>query len=104
MSDDRKQYAHLYGRLWKRLSKAFLRRNPLCSYCAELGIRRAARVVDHRIPHRGDRGLFFDQANWQPLCLTCHDGVKQREERTGRREGCDVNGMPRDSQHEWNEE
>ena len=32
-----------------------------------------ATVVDHIIPHRGDRILFWDQNNWQPLCKPCHD-------------------------------
>ena len=32
-----------------------------------------ATVVDHVIPHRGDRKLFWDEQNWQPLCKECHD-------------------------------
>jgi 5-methylcytosine-specific restriction protein A len=30
-------------------------------------------VVDHRIPHRGDKRLFWDQSNWQSMSKTCHD-------------------------------
>jgi 5-methylcytosine-specific restriction protein A len=40
-----------------------------------------ARVVDHVKPHRGDRALFWDERNWQPLCKRHHDSDKQREER-----------------------
>ena len=32
-----------------------------------------ATVVDHIIPHRGDKRLFWDEKNWQPLCKDCHD-------------------------------
>lgn len=32
-----------------------------------------ANVVDHIKPHRGDKVLFWDSANWQPLCKECHD-------------------------------
>ncbi|MGM9590559.1 MAG: HNH endonuclease signature motif containing protein, partial [Faecousia sp.] len=32
-----------------------------------------ATVVDHIIPHRGDRKLFWDESNWQPLCKDCHN-------------------------------
>jgi 5-methylcytosine-specific restriction endonuclease McrA len=40
-----------------------------------------ATIVDHVIPHRGDRKLFWSRSNWQPLCKPCHDGPKQRLER-----------------------
>ena len=32
-----------------------------------------ATVVDHIVPHRGDKKLFWDQSNWQPLCKEHHD-------------------------------
>ena len=32
-----------------------------------------ATVVDHVIPHRGNKQLFWDEKNWQPLCKSCHD-------------------------------
>lgn len=40
-----------------------------------------APVADHKIPHRGDRTLFFDEANVQTLCKACHDSRKQAQER-----------------------
>lgn len=49
-------------------------------------------IVDHIKPHKGDRTLFFDYDNTQSLCKTCHDGVKQRIEKSGEF-GCDVNGI-----------
>ena len=29
-------------------------------------------ALDHIIPHRGDRKLFWDRDNWQALCKSCH--------------------------------
>jgi 5-methylcytosine-specific restriction protein A len=32
----------------------------------------AAYQVDHVVPHRGDRTLFWDrEGNWQSLCRSC---------------------------------
>lgn len=65
-----------YDRRWERERKEFLGENPRCRRCGA-----AAKVVDHIIPHRGDPSLFRDRKNWQPLCISCHSGAKQREER-----------------------
>jgi len=94
----------LYGREWKRRARAFLRRHPICAYCEEAGRLNAASVVDHKTPHKGDADLFWNEANWQPLCAPCHDSIKSREERTGMRVGCDVNGTPLDPRHPWRSE
>jgi 5-methylcytosine-specific restriction enzyme A len=104
VNTDRKQYAHLYDRTWRTLRDAFLRTHPLCRYCHELGLLTPARVVDHRIPHRGDRVLFYDQSNWDPLCTPCHNGPKQQLERTGHRPGTRPDGTPVDPLHPWNRE
>ncbi|MDR5009433.1 HNH endonuclease [Agrobacterium fabacearum] len=37
-------------------------------------------VVDHVIPHRGDKRLFWFRGNWQSLCTPCHSSTKQRQE------------------------
>lgn len=68
-----------YGRRWREASKAFLRENPLCAECARRGETTLAAVVDHVRPHRGDPELFWDRANWQPLCKSCHDRKTARE-------------------------
>ncbi|MEQ8482721.1 MULTISPECIES: HNH endonuclease signature motif containing protein [Alphaproteobacteria] len=65
-----------YTGAWEKARKAFLRRKPRCARCGA-----QATVVDHIKPHKGDQTLFWDQANWQPLCTPCHSGAKQREER-----------------------
>lgn len=72
-----------YGGRWQRARLTFLSRseNALCRMCSEQGLVQRATVVDHIEPHRGDQALFWDTANWQPLCKRCHDSRKQGEER-----------------------
>lgn len=62
-----------YTYKWQKASKAFLARHPLCVMCQHNGIVKAAEVVDHIKPHRGNQILFWDKKNWQPLCKKCHD-------------------------------
>jgi 5-methylcytosine-specific restriction protein A len=33
----------------------------------------AASIVDHIKPHKGNKVLFWDKNNWQPLCKRHHD-------------------------------
>lgn len=86
---------------WHRLRTAQLRDEPLCKYCLEQGRTEAATVVDHVIPHRGDRDLFFN-GKLASLCKKCHDGAKQRLEKSGYLVGHDVLGTPLDKNHHWN--
>lgn len=69
-----------YTGTWDRAKAEFLEAHPRCRRCG-----RKADTVDHIKPHRGDPGLFWDKANWQPLCTSCHSGAKQREERLTKR-------------------
>lgn len=73
---------------WTRLRKAVLRRDGL--FCAQTGVALVGRypawnspVVDHKVPHRGDRELFFDIDNLQVVSKQYHDSVKQRLEKRG---------------------
>ena len=70
-----------YDRNWQKASKRFLREHPLCAECERQGEITAAALVDHIIPHRGDQGLFWDEANWQALCGRHHDLKTSRERR-----------------------
>jgi 5-methylcytosine-specific restriction protein A len=56
-------------RLWRRIRIAYLAQHPLC----ECGCGYAATVVDHKIPHQGDRELMFDWDNLQAMTKPCHD-------------------------------
>lgn len=70
-----------YDYRWQKARAAFLKAHPLCANCEGAGRVTVATVVDHRLPHRGDKALFWNSDNWQSLCATCHSGWKQREER-----------------------
>lgn len=65
-----------YGYRWQQTSKGFLKAHPLCQCkdCLE-GVKqlKAATVVDHIIPHRGDMMLFWNRDNWQSMAKECHD-------------------------------
>lgn len=67
------EYHNLYSRRWRKASKAYLSRHPLCVRCAEQGKYTKATVVDHIKPHKGNKELFWDHDNWQSLCKECHD-------------------------------
>jgi 5-methylcytosine-specific restriction protein A len=64
-----------YGARWQRYRAWFLAQNCACRECG-----RAATVVDHIRPHRGDYDLFWDELNHQPLCKRCHDQKTARED------------------------
>lgn len=68
-----------YGSKWRKESQAFLAL-PENRYCA-CGCGRIANVVDHVIPHKGEKRLFWDRKNWQPMNSHCHNSKKQREEK-----------------------
>ena len=52
-----------YDAKWRRARKRFLQRHPLCANCLSQGVLTPATVVDHIVPHRGDRALFWDENN-----------------------------------------
>ncbi|MGE4297025.1 MAG: HNH endonuclease signature motif containing protein [Desulfovibrionaceae bacterium] len=62
-----------YDSKWRQARAAYLRKHPLCIQCQAEGRAVAATVVDHIEPHRGDKALFWDSKNWQPLCKRHHD-------------------------------
>lgn len=66
-----------YDSKWETERAAFLKTNPTCVRCGA-----PAKVVDHVIPHRGDRKLFWSRSNWQALCTSCHARWKQSRERS----------------------
>jgi len=90
-----------YTRAWEKARAVYLRAHPLCEDCGGRGVLTAGTVVDHKIPHRGDSDLFWDEGNWQTLCTPCHSGHKQAAEH-GHVRGVDVDGCPTDPMHHWN--
>ena len=101
-----------YDGRWRKARALFLAEHPLCADCLAEGRLTHATVVDHIVPHRGDRQLFWDQDQWQQLCRRHHDSKTVRDGRWGRPSvgeprprrifGCDVSGMPLDPEHPWN--
>ena len=70
-----------YDSRWQKARLRFLNLNPLCVRCKADGRYVKATVVDHIKPHRGDKVLFWDESNWQPLCKCCHDSKTMTEDR-----------------------
>ena len=68
-----------YDTKWDRERASFLQANPRCRLCDD-----PASVVDHVVPHRGDKKLFWSRSNWQPLCQHCHNSTKQAFEKGSR--------------------
>ena len=57
-----------YDSKWRAYRIEFLKRNPKCVRCGS-----PATVVDHVLPHKGNKGLFWTRFNHQALCTVCHD-------------------------------
>lgn len=72
-----------YDHAWRKMRRLFLMANPLCVICQAQGRVTPANVVDHIIPHRGDRERFDDPDNLQALCKPCHDRKTQQETAQG---------------------
>lgn len=98
-TDGRRPYA---DRRWRKVARMVLSAHPLCALCLRVGRQTAATVVDHIVPHRGDRVLFWSVDNLQALCFDCHNSAKAHQERDGFSPGCGVDGVPVDSEHPWN--
>ena len=64
-----------YGTKWQQARAGYLISHPTCTMCGK-----PATIVDHVTPHKGDDKLFWRRSNWQPLCVPCHSGKKQRED------------------------
>jgi 5-methylcytosine-specific restriction endonuclease McrA len=91
-----------YTSRWTKARATYLASNPLCVMCQEDGRVTAATVVDHIVPHRGDQALFWDSKNnWQALCKKHHDSYKQKLEKSGLDNRCDIDGMPTSLGHHW---
>ena len=73
-------YERGYTRKWQKAARLFRIAHPLCVACKRRGVDTLSQVVDHIIPHRGDRKLMWDIQNWQALCKKCHDMKTARGE------------------------
>lgn len=69
-----------YNYRWQQARLRHLAKEPMCVNCKLFGYVTVATVVDHRVPHRGDQRLFWDESNWDSLCKRCHDSKTGRGE------------------------
>jgi 5-methylcytosine-specific restriction protein A len=70
----------LYTYQWRKSSKEFLKKHPLCVHCIKDGRLSPSTEVDHIKPHGGDRKLFWNKNNWQALCKSCHSKKTAEED------------------------
>lgn len=56
----------------------YLAQHPLCVECERNGRVVLATDVDHIMPHRGDKALFWSVDNWQSLCAQHHAAKTRR--------------------------
>lgn len=63
-----------YGYKWDRLSIAYRKRHPFCSWCAMMDPPRdtLADLVDHIIPVQDRPEMVLEWRNLQSLCASCH--------------------------------
>lgn len=67
--------------LWQRVRLIVINnQHGLCCVCERPAGKGAH--VDHIVPHNGDPSVFYDIANLQALCPSCHSR-KTRREQTG---------------------
>lgn len=94
----RKWYA---SKAWKLRRARQLNAVPYCEPCKRAGRSRPATVANHKVPHRGDRHLFFD-GELESTCKECHDSAIQRAELEGFSREVDADGWPVDPRHPFN--
>jgi len=71
------------SRKWRKFSKGYKERHPLCCKCQAKGIATPTEVSDHIVRYVDD-GPGFDLDNlkdkyFQPLCKSCHDSKSGKE-------------------------
>lgn len=71
------------SRKWRKFSKEYKQRNPLCVSCEANGIIREAKVTDHKQTFEVcPEGFDLDNLQEkyvQPLCKKCHDRKSGKE-------------------------
>lgn len=63
----------LYDARWQKIRQLWLAEHPFCAECERQGAVNTGNIVDHIIPHKGDKELFWNMDNWQTLCKRHHD-------------------------------
>lgn len=71
-----------YGSRWRSYRVGYLKLHPLCvcEDCKHKVVPLPANVVDHIVPHKGDKDLFWDPDNHQAMNKKCHDRKTVKED------------------------
>ena len=77
--------------------------SPCCIPCEQSGRDCVpATIVHHKIEHKGDPVLFWDESNLESVCPSCHSGHIRVSEHVGYSQACDADGFPIDPRHPAN--
>jgi 5-methylcytosine-specific restriction protein A len=76
-----------YTTAWDKARAGFLAKHTRCECPAHRGKPDAppSDTLDHIIPHKGDKTLFWDRKNWQAMAASCHSTKTGRYDRPGSR-------------------
>lgn len=68
---------------WRSQSATYRQQHPLCECELHRGREGSppSTMVDHVIPHGGDRALFWAKTNWRALAKPCHQSKTARLDR-----------------------
>lgn len=94
---------------WRRLRAQKLARDPLCEDCKDMGITKAAEVVDHRHAITKGGNPFPPLDDLSSKCWPCHSAKTARGAEAGAaktskpRKGCNPDGSPLDPAHPWSQ-
>lgn len=89
-----------YGTEWEKLRDIVLARdNYLCQICLESYRITPATEVDHILPKA--KGGTDDPDNLQSICNDCHK-IKTEYDKHGTVKGSQIDGVPVDATHHWN--
>lgn len=61
-----------YDSRWEKARRIYLAQHPLCVRCEQQGRVTLAVILDHTIPHKGNVALFWNEKNWEGLCVHCN--------------------------------
>src|SRR4051812_25901379 len=86
-----------YDAKWDEEAAVERKRAPWCLGCLAVGRSTPTEVIDHTVPHKGNKVLFWDPMNRQPACRPHHDIVKQKLERLYARGDVTIEGLKLDS-------
>lgn len=63
-----------YDNHWRKTREGYLAKHPHCADIFHIHGDNPvpATQLDHVVPHKGDKVVFWSRNNWQGLCTSCH--------------------------------